>query len=102
MATLGKWKEDIYWCLRQHQQAMWDVALALFDSYPNNPCLLDTSESLDNVQLNSKDPAQKTYTYQFDVAKRKIIPSVGGVTIRTAAQSGIGIRYGRCTGTKKQ
>ena len=40
----------------------------------------------------------KTYTYQFDVAKMHKIPIVGGSTNRIAAQSGIGMRYGRCTG----
>jgi hypothetical protein len=40
----------------------------------------------------------KTYTYQFDVAKMHKIPIVGGSINRIAAQSGIGIRYGRCTG----
>jgi len=52
---------------------------------------------MEREKPRSKAPAQKTYTYQFDVAKMKPIPSVGGITIRIAAQSGIGIRYGRCT-----
>ena len=71
--------------------------LLSFDLYAHHPRLFDTFDSLERENPRSNAAAQKTYTYQFDVAKMKPIPRVGGITIRIATQSGTGIRYGRCT-----